>query len=82
MVGYFEGGPNFVTMAMNGWGEAEPAWWLNLQAYPAVRTHLVDRSITVIAGHRPLARSPREGSDHPPRRRKPLLARGPTRGDR
>ena len=22
MVGYFEDGPNFVTMAMNGWGEA------------------------------------------------------------
>ena len=21
-------------MAMNGWGEAEPAWWLNLQANP------------------------------------------------
>ena len=19
---------------MNGWGEAEPAWWLNLQAHP------------------------------------------------
>jgi hypothetical protein len=25
---------------MNGWGEAEPAWWLNLQAHPdtTVRT--------------------------------------------
>ena len=21
-------------MAMNGWGEAEPAWWLNLQDHP------------------------------------------------
>ncbi|XSS48126.1 nitroreductase/quinone reductase family protein [Propionibacteriaceae bacterium Y2011] len=21
-------------MAMNGWGEAHPAWWLNLQANP------------------------------------------------
>jgi deazaflavin-dependent oxidoreductase (nitroreductase family) len=21
-------------MAMNGWGAAEPAWWLNLQANP------------------------------------------------
>jgi deazaflavin-dependent oxidoreductase (nitroreductase family) len=34
MVGYFEDGPNLVTMAMNGWGEGEPAWWLNLQAHP------------------------------------------------
>ncbi|MGB8861162.1 MAG: nitroreductase/quinone reductase family protein [Ilumatobacteraceae bacterium] len=37
MVGYFEDGPNFVTMAMNGWGEREPAWWLNLQAHPKAR---------------------------------------------
>ena len=34
VVGYFEDGPNLVTMAMNGWGEAEPAWWLNLQDHP------------------------------------------------
>src|SRR5262245_6581637 len=29
MLGYVEDGPNLVTLAMNGWGEAEPAWWLN-----------------------------------------------------
>ncbi len=34
IVGYYEDGPNLVTMAMNGWGAAEPAWWLNLQADP------------------------------------------------
>jgi deazaflavin-dependent oxidoreductase (nitroreductase family) len=34
LVGYFQDGPNLVTMAMNGWGSAEPAWWLNLQAHP------------------------------------------------
>ena len=33
LVGYFEDGDNLVTMAMNGWGAAEPAWWLNLQAH-------------------------------------------------
>jgi hypothetical protein len=27
-------GPNLVSMAMNGWGAAEPGWWLNLQADP------------------------------------------------
>jgi deazaflavin-dependent oxidoreductase (nitroreductase family) len=32
MIGYFEDGPNLVTLAMNGWGKTEPAWWLNLQA--------------------------------------------------
>ena len=40
IVGYFEDGPNLVTMAMNGWGEAEPAWWLNLQANPDVEVQL------------------------------------------
>jgi len=40
LVGYFEDGHNYVTMAMNGWGAPEPAWWLNLQAHPdaTVRT--------------------------------------------
>lgn len=34
MLGYVEDGPNFVALAMNGWGDGEPAWWLNLQAHP------------------------------------------------
>jgi crotonobetainyl-CoA:carnitine CoA-transferase CaiB-like acyl-CoA transferase len=34
ILGYYEDGPNLVSMAMNGWGAAEPAWWLNLQAEP------------------------------------------------
>lgn len=38
--GHFEDGPNLVTLAMNGWGEGEPAWWLNLQAQPDVRVDL------------------------------------------
>jgi F420H(2)-dependent quinone reductase len=42
VVGYFEDGPNLVTMAMNGWGEGEPAWWLNLQAHPDAEVQLVD----------------------------------------
>lgn len=42
MVGYFEDGSDLVTMAMNGWGEGEPAWWLNLQAHPDVRADLPD----------------------------------------
>jgi deazaflavin-dependent oxidoreductase (nitroreductase family) len=37
IVGYFEDGPNLVTLAMNGWGDGEPAWWLNLQANPDAR---------------------------------------------
>jgi deazaflavin-dependent oxidoreductase (nitroreductase family) len=41
ILGYFEDGPNLVTLAMNGWADAEPAWWLNLQAAPDVRADLV-----------------------------------------
>lgn len=40
ILGYYEDGPNLVTMAMNGWGAAEPAWWLNLQAQPDARVEL------------------------------------------
>jgi deazaflavin-dependent oxidoreductase (nitroreductase family) len=34
IIGYYEDGANLVTLAMNGWVEKEPAWWLNLQARP------------------------------------------------
>lgn len=41
-VGYYQDGSNLVTMAMNGWGDAEPAWWLNLQAQPRATVELAD----------------------------------------
>lgn len=28
IIGYYEDGPNLVTLAMNGWGKTAPAWWL------------------------------------------------------
>ena len=42
ILGYFEDGPNLVTMAMNGWADGEPAWWLNVQAHPETSVDLVD----------------------------------------
>lgn len=42
MIGYFNEGDDIVTMAMNGWGAAEPAWWLNLQANPSATLVLPD----------------------------------------
>jgi F420H(2)-dependent quinone reductase len=42
MLGYFHDGPNVYTLAMNGWGEPEPAWWLNLQANPDVTIDMPD----------------------------------------
>jgi len=49
ILGYFEDGPYLVTLAMNGWGDGEPAWWLNLQEDPEARVELTDGSCTVRA---------------------------------
>jgi deazaflavin-dependent oxidoreductase (nitroreductase family) len=49
ILGYFEDGPDLVTMATNGWADAEPAWWLNLQAHPDVIVDLPGGSRTVHA---------------------------------
>lgn len=45
ILGYYEDGPNLITLAMNGWGKAEPAWWLNLRAQP-------DAEVTLKTGTR------------------------------
>jgi deazaflavin-dependent oxidoreductase (nitroreductase family) len=50
IVGYYEDGPNLVTMAMNGWGPAEPAWWLNLQANPDAVVELADGTDRKVLG--------------------------------
>jgi F420H(2)-dependent quinone reductase len=42
ILGYLDDGPSLVTMAMNGWADGEPAWWLNLQAHPDARADLHD----------------------------------------
>jgi deazaflavin-dependent oxidoreductase (nitroreductase family) len=47
IVGYFEDGPNLVTLAMNGWADPQPAWWLNLQAHP-------DATVQLVGGSRPV----------------------------
>ncbi len=49
ILGYYEDGPNLVTLAMNGWGQGEPAWWLNLKAHPRARVQLKDRTREVVA---------------------------------
>jgi deazaflavin-dependent oxidoreductase (nitroreductase family) len=49
ILGYFEDGPNLVTRAMNGWADADPAWWLNLQAHPEASVDLADGRHTVRA---------------------------------
>ena len=49
IIGYYEDGPNLVTLAMNGWGDKEPAWWLNLQARPDTTVTLPGETRTVRA---------------------------------
>jgi len=34
IIGYVEDGPDLVALAMNGWEEGHPSWWLNLEAHP------------------------------------------------
>ncbi len=34
ILGYIEDGSTPVVLAMNGWDEGQPAWWLNLEANP------------------------------------------------
>jgi deazaflavin-dependent oxidoreductase (nitroreductase family) len=42
ILGYYEDGPNLVTLAMNGWMPGEPAWWLNLQEHPETTIDLAN----------------------------------------
>ena len=42
ILAYLEDGPNLVLMAMNGWMEGSPGWWLNLQAQPEATVVLRD----------------------------------------
>jgi deazaflavin-dependent oxidoreductase (nitroreductase family) len=56
ILGYVEDGTNLVTMAMNGWGDGEPAWWLNLQAHP-------DATVRVVDGPRPVRGRAAQGDE-------------------
>ena len=47
ILAYFEDGTDLVTLAMNGWAEPEPAWWLNLQAHPDTIVELKNGSRAV-----------------------------------
>lgn len=49
ILGYLEDGANLMTLAMNGWGEGEPAWWLNLQAHPQGVVRLPEGTRDVVA---------------------------------
>jgi deazaflavin-dependent oxidoreductase (nitroreductase family) len=49
IVAYYLDGDRFVTIAMNGWADAHPAWLLNLRAHPEATVDLVDGTRKVVA---------------------------------
>lgn len=40
IIGYVEDGHDLVALAMNGWDEGHPAWWLNVEGTPDVVVRL------------------------------------------
>jgi deazaflavin-dependent oxidoreductase (nitroreductase family) len=57
IIGYLEDGPNLITLAMNGWDEGHPSWWLNLQAHPDAVVRLARQQ------PRPVRARPAEGEE-------------------
>ena len=51
IVGYVEDGASFVTLAMNGWDEGHPSWWLNLEAHPDAVVRLAGRRLLPVRAH-------------------------------
>lgn len=49
ILGYCDDGDRLVTLAMNGWGDTAPAWWLNLLDAPEATVDLVSGRRTVRA---------------------------------
>lgn len=56
IVGYFEDGPNLVSLTMNGWANTEPAWWLNLKTRP-------DATVLLPTGERDVHARSAEGDE-------------------
>jgi deazaflavin-dependent oxidoreductase (nitroreductase family) len=52
IVGYLEDGPNLFVVAMNGWDEGHPAWWLNLEAHPDATVRLAGEEPRPVRAHR------------------------------
>jgi deazaflavin-dependent oxidoreductase (nitroreductase family) len=53
---YIQDGDNLVTLAMNGWNPADPAWWHNLRAHPST-------TVDLVGGGRAVEARPAEGPE-------------------
>ncbi|MBL0888677.1 nitroreductase/quinone reductase family protein [Myceligenerans indicum] len=47
ILGYVVDDGRYVTLAMNGWDDSPPAWWLNLSARPDAAVDTVDGPVGV-----------------------------------
>lgn len=56
ILAYFDDGPNLIALAMNGWGEGHPAWWLNLRENPVAE-------VVTVAGRRQVRARVAEGEE-------------------
>jgi F420H(2)-dependent quinone reductase len=51
IVGYLEDGPDLAVLAMNGWDEGHPAWWLNLEEHPDAVVRLARQQPRPVRAH-------------------------------
>jgi deazaflavin-dependent oxidoreductase (nitroreductase family) len=51
IIGYIEDGSNLVALAMNGWDEGAPSWWLNLEAHPDAVVRLAGGDARPVRAH-------------------------------
>jgi deazaflavin-dependent oxidoreductase (nitroreductase family) len=54
IIGYVEDGPNLVALAMNGWDEGHPLWWLNLEAHPNAVVQLASQHPLPVCARQPV----------------------------
>jgi deazaflavin-dependent oxidoreductase (nitroreductase family) len=55
IIGYLEDGANLVGIAMNGWDEGHPSWWLNLEAHPDAVIRMAGQAPCRVRGRAALA---------------------------
>lgn len=51
ILGYLQDGPNLVTLAMNGWDDGHPSWWLNLEGEPQAVVHVSGQQPYAVRAH-------------------------------
>ena len=51
IIGYLEDGPNLIALAMNGWQDGHPLWWLNLKAHPDAVVRLTGEEERPVRAH-------------------------------